>query len=190
MSMSEGHERSTLLSLLVQRVRRDLQFSNIFRVDFAASMAYSAVTIHLLLANELSPRAAPVLMALAVVYAALHVIKIGLVCYLERSGGDARQFVGSDQLVTSGFYAYSRNPVYLLSLLQSFVWSLILICLAAGHPGAWIAYALAPLLLYAHYWGIDRLIIPHEEAALSRRHPEAFVAYCARVRRWIGRRGA
>ena len=73
-------------------------------------------------------------MALVVAYAALHMLKIGLVWYLERSGGDAREFVGSDHLVTGGFYAYSRNPVYLLSLFQSFVWSLILICLAAGHP--------------------------------------------------------
>lgn len=190
MSVSEGNERSTLLTFLAQRVRRDLQFSNIFRVDFAAAMAYAVPTVYFLRSNDLSPDAAPALMALVVAYAALHMLKIALVWYLERSGGDAREFVGSDHLVTGGFYAYSRNPVYLLSLFQSFIWSLILICLATGHPRAWIAYALAPLLLYGHYWGIDRLIIPHEEAALGSRHPEAFAAYCARVRRWFGRRSA
>lgn len=188
MSLSEGRGRSALLNFLADRVRRDLQFSNIFRVDFAAALAYTAATLYLLARNDLFPHAAPVLLALVAAYAVLHVVKILLVIYLERRGGDAREFVGSERLVTSGVYAFSRNPVYVLSLVQSFVWSLILVCLGAGHANAWLAHALALTLLYAHYWGMDRLIVPHEEAALRRKHPEEFAAYCARVRRWFGRR--
>ncbi len=188
MSLSEGRGRSAVLAFFTERVRRDLQFSNIFRVDFTASIAYSAATLFFLAGAELSPQLAPVLLELVSTYAVLHAIKILLVIYLEKQGGDAREFIGSEQLVTRGVYAFSRNPVYVLSLVQSFVWSLILICLGAGSPHAWLSYALAAALLYGHYWGMDRLIIPHEEAALRRRHPEAFATYCARVRRWFGRR--
>ena len=139
MSLSEGRGRSALLNFLADRVRRDLQFSNIFRVDFAAALAYTAATLYLLARNDLFPHAAPVLLALVAAYAVLHVVKILLVIYLERRGGDAREFVGSERLVTSGVYAFSRNPVYVLSLVQSFVWSLILVCLGAGHANAWPA---------------------------------------------------
>jgi len=190
MSLSEGRKRSTLLAFFAERVRRDLQFSNIFRVDFTASLAYTSATLFFLARDDLSPPAARTLLVLAAVYAILHGVKVLLVIYLERRGGDAREFVGSERLVTSGVYAWSRNPVYVLSLVQSFVWSLILIGLGAGGPDAWLACALAPALLYGHYWGMDRLIVPHEEAALRRRHPEAFPAYCARVRRWVGWRRA
>ncbi len=89
---------------------------------------------------------------------------------------------------TSGFYAWSRNPVYVVSLIESFLWSILLVILAQGQEAAVIGYALAPALLYGHYWGMDRLIVPHEEAALKSGHPEEFAAYCASVRRWFGRR--
>lgn len=188
MSVFQGDAHSNWLSFMAERFRRDLQFSNIFKVDFVASAGYTIATIYLLRQHDTSFHAAPLLMPLAFAYAALHVLKIMLVIYLERQGGDAREFVGSEQLVTTGFYAYSRNPVYVMSIAQSVVWSLFLVCLGAGQRDAFIAYALAPLLLYAHYWGIDRLIIPNEEAALAKKHPDAFAAYCARVRRWLGRR--
>lgn len=186
MSLSEGRARSTALVFLLERIRRDLQFSIIFRVEFVASMGYAAMTVFLLDRDDLTPQGAPILMRLALLYAALHVAKIMLVIDLERRGGDTREFVGSEELVTTGVYAYSRNPVYVLSIAQSFVWSLALVCLGAGGRDALIAFTLAPLLLYGHYWGIDRLIIPNEEAALEQKHPEAFAAYRARVRRWVG----
>lgn len=188
MSLSEGQGRSTALTFLMERAQRDLQFSKIFRVEFVASMGYAAATVYFLDRNDLTPQAAPILMLLALLFAALHMTKILLVIYLERQGGDAREFVGSEQLVTSRFYAYSRNPVYVLSIAQSFVWSLVLICLGAGGREQLIALTVAALLLYGHYRSIDRFIIPNEEAALACKHPEQFAAYCARVNRWLGRK--
>jgi protein-S-isoprenylcysteine O-methyltransferase Ste14 len=189
MSLFEGNGRPAAFAFLAERVRRDLQFSNIFRVEFAASLGYAAATLALLARDGSSTRAGPALLALAIGYGALHLLKTALLLYLEKRGGDAREFVGSDQLVTKGVYALSRNPVYLLSIAQSFVWSLALIWLGAGRPDQWPAFGAAAALLYGHYWGIDRLIIPHEEAALARKHPQDFAAYCARVRRWFGRKG-
>ncbi len=188
MSLSEGPWRSTVLSFFMQRVKRDLQFSNIFLVDFVVSLVYAGATVAFLNRDALSARWATAAMILAIAYAALHIGKIMLIIELERRGGDARQFVGSEQLVTSGVYAWSRNPVYLISLLQSALWSLGLVFLCVeGRDFSW-AIAVATLLLYAHYWGQDRLIIPNEEAALMKRHPVDFPAYCARVQRWFGRK--
>jgi protein-S-isoprenylcysteine O-methyltransferase Ste14 len=189
MSASETHyPQATTLALLAGRIRRDLQFSNIFLVDLTASLAYALATLLIISQGDLAPKGELALIWFGVAYLGLHAAKILLVIYLERQGGDAREFVGSERLVTSGFYAFSRNPVYLLSLAQSLIWSLALIFGSAGGHAAWVAYYLAPLLLYAHYWGMDRLIIPNEEAALRLKHPVEFGAYCARVRRWLGRR--
>lgn len=189
MSVSEGPGRSELWQFLQDRVKRDLQFSNIFLVDLTVSMAYALSTVVLLSRNELSPGAALGVAICVLTYAALHVGKVMLIVHLEKQGGDARQFVGSEQLVTEGVYGWSRNPVYLISLVQSLFWSLGLICLTADTPDRMFGFVLAPLLVYAHYWGQDRLIIPNEEAALLQRHPVDFPAYCARVNRWFGRKG-
>ncbi len=188
MSASESQPQATMLDLVVRRVRRDLQFSNIFLVDLAASLAYALATLFVLSRDDFSCAGCLALIGLGVVYLGLHAAKIWLVMRLERQGGDARQFMGSERLVTAGFYSVSRNPVYCLSLAQSLIWSLALVAASTGEQAAGVAYALAPLLLYAHYWGMDRLIVPNEEAALRRRHPAEFDAYCARVRRWFGRR--
>lgn len=188
MSLFEGHGRATAFAFVAERLRRDLQFSAIFRVEFAAAACYAAATLFLLARQGSSEQAGLALLALAIGFGSLHLLKTGLLVYLERLGGDAREFVGSDQLVTTGVYAYTRNPVYLISLAQSLVWSLALLGLGAGAPGQWFAFGAAIALLYGHYWGIDRLIIPHEEAALKKKHPDAYPAYCARVRRWFGRK--
>jgi protein-S-isoprenylcysteine O-methyltransferase Ste14 len=189
MSLSLDGKRLSLLAFFVERVRRDLQFSRIFLVDLAASGAYAAITLLFLALAAPSETGARDLLLAAMGWTAFCALKIALVVHLEKRGGDAREFVGSETLVTGGVYAYSRNPVYVMSLLQSLCWSLGLIGLGLdGHPYGCLAYLAAPLLLYVHWWGMDRLIVPNEEAALRARHPEEFAAYCARVNRWIGRR--
>jgi protein-S-isoprenylcysteine O-methyltransferase Ste14 len=45
------------------------------------------------------------------------------------------------------------------------------------------------LLLAVPALVLDRVVIPHEEATLRQAFGADFDAYCARVRRWIGRRG-
>ena len=79
----------------------------------------------------------------------------------------------SSQLVVSGFYRYSRNPMYLGMLCLLLAW------------GVWLGQGvvLAGPLLWA-LW-IDRLQIVPEERALEARFGEAYRAYCRRVRRWL-----
>ena len=189
MSLTDHSKPLSALASAAGRVRRDLQFSRIFTVDLVASAGYVAATLFFLQDAEASPLGLALILALIAAYAGLHVAKIFLIIHLERQGGDARQFVGSDTLVTSGFYGWSRNPVYAVTIVQSLIWTLLLARLACGQPMAWLGYLVAPLLLAGHFRGIDRLVIPHEEAALRNAHPEAYALYARQVRRWFGRRG-
>lgn len=187
MSVTSAAPLAAFLALTARRVRQDLQFSRIFLVDLSATAAYGATTLLLLAWGDATSQSTRALCVAGAAYVSLLLLKIGLVVYLEKRGGDARQFIGSETLVTSGVYAFSRNPVYAVSLLQSLAWSLGLIGFGLGGAGLCpLTLLAAAALLYGHFWGMDRLIVPHEEEALRARHPEAFGAYCARVNRWLG----
>lgn len=76
-------------------------------------------------------------------------------------------------LVTTGIFAYSRNPMYVGSvlILAGIAWFL-------GSPTPW-------LVLPVFIWLIATAFVAREEQALSAQFGEAYRAYCARVRRWI-----
>ena len=76
-------------------------------------------------------------------------------------------------LVTTGSYRISRNPMYVGLTLLLAAW-------AVGLGSAWL---LAGPLLYALF--ITRFQIVPEEKALDRLFGAEFVAYKARVRRWL-----
>jgi protein-S-isoprenylcysteine O-methyltransferase Ste14 len=77
------------------------------------------------------------------------------------------------QVVTSGIYRFTRNPIYLGFLLA-----------VIGLP-----------LNSGFYWGIivapfyillmNRLVIQHEEAYLTRKFGKAYTDYTSQVRRWL-----
>ena len=79
----------------------------------------------------------------------------------------------SSALVTSGPYAWTRNPMYVgmtliylgLSLLVNTIWALLVL------PG---------VLGAVHLW-----IIPREERHLSGKFGDVYESYRARVRRWL-----
>lgn len=77
------------------------------------------------------------------------------------------------QIVTSGIYGYSRNPMYLGMLL-------VLAACAAAYGGT-----ASLLVLPAFFAYLTRFQIVPEERALAARFPEAFAAYCREVRRWL-----
>ncbi len=80
----------------------------------------------------------------------------------------------ADQLVTSGVFAYSRNPIYLGN-------TLLLSGLALALVWPWLlATALVAAVLVHH------LAIRREERHLSARFGAAFVEYAQRVPRWFG----
>lgn len=77
------------------------------------------------------------------------------------------------QIVDSGVFAYSRNPMYLgmACLLAAWAWWL-------GALPAWLG---VPLFV----WIIGRWQIAHEEAVLLQKFGEPYRDYCRRVRRWL-----
>jgi protein-S-isoprenylcysteine O-methyltransferase Ste14 len=76
-------------------------------------------------------------------------------------------------LVSTGIYAFTRNPMYLGMLLVLVGWAVYLSNLAAA--------ALVPLFVPC----LNRLQILPEERVLRAKFGAAFDVYAARVRRWI-----
>lgn len=79
----------------------------------------------------------------------------------------------TQQLVTSGLYRYSRNPMYVGMLLMLIGWWLYL--------GSLSPAMLLPLFI----WIINHQQILPEEAALGAKFGEAYKAYCQHVPRWL-----
>jgi protein-S-isoprenylcysteine O-methyltransferase Ste14 len=80
----------------------------------------------------------------------------------------------ASQLVTTGIYSMTRNPMYLGMLLLIVAW------------GTWLANAvgliLGPLAFVLY---IDRVQIPREERALAAAFGADYAGYASRVRRWL-----
>jgi len=79
----------------------------------------------------------------------------------------------AQQLVTSGIYRFTRNPIYLGFLLM-----------VIGLPlnsGLYWGIVLAPFYVFM----MNRLIIQHEEAYLERKFGKTYTGYISRVRRWL-----
>lgn len=91
----------------------------------------------------------------------------------KQADTDLVPFKNVSALVTTGIYAYTRNPMYLGMAL------ILLGCaVIVGAATAFIMPALfVPIIQY-------RFILP-EEAMLRELFPDTFPDYCNQVRRWI-----
>jgi protein-S-isoprenylcysteine O-methyltransferase Ste14 len=79
----------------------------------------------------------------------------------------------ADALVTGGVYRFTRNPMY-LSL------TLLLAGLGLFFANLWLVLLAPAMLLY-----FQERVVKREEAYLTARFGEAYLAYKARVRRWF-----
>jgi len=79
----------------------------------------------------------------------------------------------ASHLVVDGFFAYSRNPMYVSLLLVLISWAI------------WLGsvYNVAVLVLFVTY--ITFFQIKPEEEAMRSLFGETYEHYCSRVRRWI-----
>lgn len=114
--------------------------------------------------------------ALAVAFAVAGVALV-VACALQfrRAGTTVNPMrpAGATALVDTGFYRFSRNPIYLGDALILVGWGLWLANLAS----------LASIVLFVAY--LNRFQIEPEERALRAAFGPAFDAYRARVRRWV-----
>jgi protein-S-isoprenylcysteine O-methyltransferase Ste14 len=82
-------------------------------------------------------------------------------------------YKGVSSLVTTGPFAFSRNPIYLADVL---VYLAVMVLMGTIWP-----LFFAPLV-----WVVMRYaVIAHEEAHLTAKFGDVYTVYCQRVRRWI-----
>ncbi|VEB23314.1 methyltransferase family protein [Avibacterium volantium] len=79
----------------------------------------------------------------------------------------------TSQLITTGIYAFSRNPMYLSLWLILLSWFL------------WLGNGLAISGLIFFVLIMNQFQIKQEEQVLSRLFGKAYQQYCQQVRRWI-----
>jgi len=163
------------------------KFAATFVIDLAISLVFVALVVPVWNAElDLGLAMAPTF-PLGVLILACYVGKVLVIAHLDKTGGDARTYVKSSALVTDGPYAYSRNPTYLLAMVQFVLWAALAFYLQIFAPWRPLMLAAAITLPALFFLVNDRIIMPTEEAMLRRLHPEAFDAYAKRVRRWFGK---
>ena len=91
----------------------------------------------------------------------------------ERASTNIKTFDEPDVLVTTGWFRWTRNPMYLGFLLALVGWALLL--------DRWIAFV-APAAFLAI---ADRWYIPFEEHRMAAAFGDDYRTYRARVRRWL-----
>lgn len=92
---------------------------------------------------------------------------------LKRQRTSTNPIDAPSQLIATGMYTFSRNPMYLAEVIVG------LGCVLAS--GSWLALCV-PLL---HFVIIDRLIIPVEERQMKQVFGKHYTQYTQTVRRWV-----
>jgi protein-S-isoprenylcysteine O-methyltransferase Ste14 len=163
------------------------KFAATFVIDLAFSLLFVAAVIPAWAGEmDLGLVMAPTFL-IGVLILLCYAGKVLVIAHLDKAGGDARTYVKSSTLVTDGPYAYSRNPTYLLAMIQFLLWSALALYLQAFAPWRPAMLAAAVFLPALFFLLNDRIVMPTEEAMLRRLHPEEYDAYARRVRRWLGR---
>jgi len=91
----------------------------------------------------------------------------------QQSGQDPKPWTPTPEIVVSGAYRFTRNPMYLGMLVFCLGFAIIL-------SDAWIV-----ILTPVCGWLIYQLAIRQEEAYLEEKFGDAYRAYKTSVRRWI-----
>jgi len=147
-------------------------FEVVFGVPFLAAIALQLVVPFSLPRGALTP---------AVILAGAVLISVGTTLVVLARRQFAQQGQPTDpgqptsQIVTTGVFSVSRNPLYLGG-----VCVLAGIALAVNLP--WVLVLLLPAFVACHYI----LIVP-EERYLAAKFGEKYRVYAATVHRWIGR---
>lgn len=120
------------------------------------------------------PLSTPLRVAGAAVVGGLGIAFVAAAIGLFRKiGQDPAPWTPTPEIVSTGIYRRTRNPMYVgMALVQT--------AIALGWANGWIL-ALLPVTLVA----IRTIAIRHEEAYLERKFGESYLAYKRSVRRWL-----
>ena len=91
----------------------------------------------------------------------------------RRAGTEVQTHTPTAMIVDAGVFAFSRNPIYLGAHIGT-------VGVAIAFNSLWILSTLAPFYLVIRYG-----VVAREEAYLERKFGDAYLAYKARVRRWL-----
>jgi protein-S-isoprenylcysteine O-methyltransferase Ste14 len=148
-------------------------FEAVFGIPFLA-----AIVLHLLLPLSF-PRGIP-LLALMLLGVVLIIAGIALVIQARRAFAQHGQPTDpgrpTSQIITTGLFSITRNPLYLGG-----VCVLLGIALALNLP--WVFIFLLPSVIACHI-----ILIAPEERYLAARFGEEYRRYAAQVHRWLGRK--
>jgi protein-S-isoprenylcysteine O-methyltransferase Ste14 len=91
----------------------------------------------------------------------------------RRTGQDPAPWEKTPEIISTGIYRFTRNPMYLgMGLLQAGI--------GVALDNAWVVLAVVPVWLT-----IQLIAIRHEEAYLERQFGQVYLDYKASVRRWL-----
>jgi len=97
----------------------------------------------------------------------------GSIALFRRTGQDPKPWKNTPEILTSGVYSRTRNPMYVgMAILQ--------IGIGVGLGNGWVVALVVPVLGMIYV-----IAIRHEEAYLERKFGDTYLAYKASVRRWI-----
>ena len=97
----------------------------------------------------------------------------GAIKLFRRTGQDPKPWESTPEIISTGVYRHTRNPMYVgMALLQ--------IALGVGLANWWIII-LVPVVLAIVY----AIAVRHEEVYLERKFGDQYVHYKASVRRWL-----
>lgn len=110
----------------------------------------------------------------AVVIACISVpLMASAISLFNRSGQDPKPWAVTPEIITSGIYRFTRNPMYVgMALLQ--------VAVGVGLASGWIL-AFVPIVLVIVYV----IAVRHEESYLEQKFGSIYTDYRASVRRWI-----
>ncbi|MEI2298481.1 methyltransferase family protein [Ensifer sp. MJa1] len=91
----------------------------------------------------------------------------------RRAGTEIQTTQPTTAIVETGPYRFTRNPIYIGMFLG-------LIGLALAFDSVWLVILLVPFYLVIRYG-----VVAREEAYLERKFESRYLAYKARVRRWL-----
>ena len=97
----------------------------------------------------------------------------GAIGLFRRTGQDPKPWVSTPEIISTGVYRVTRNPMYVgMALIQT--------AIGVGLGNLWIVI-LVPVSVTIVY----ATAVRHEEAYLERKFGEPYTRYKATVRRWV-----